>query len=698
MPPPAPQDLRPAWGLFAPKKIDYICLSVRRVTSLHISARNNASWQRATLIMSASRAIHLDRHQQLRRANMSLSDLSKGSILRMLHNEQEYRVEEAVCQVLTVKKLQSANTNTPDRYRVVLNDGELYAQGKQNLLSLRLSDTDCIAMLASQTTHFVESNQLERNCLIKILNYTASTVQTRRILILLDIEVVAGPTEDRLGDPQNYEKVYEANNAMKVDQPTKKEETPMTNAPSIRKDSTPAADLSRMPVYPIEGLSPYQNKWTIKARVTTKSEIKHWSNQRGEGKLFSCNFLDESGEIKATGFNDQVDRLYNVLKEGHVYYVSKARVTIARKKFSTLSNEYEITFERDTQVSECPDSTDVPEVKFNFVALDALDGVEPKQTCDVIGIVERAGELSEIVSKASQKPVSKRELTLVDQTGMTVRLTLWGKTAENYGGSSGHAGCGFDDKPVIAFKGVSVSDFGGRSLSMFSSSTMHPNPDIPEAHGLRGWYDTEGGMIGQQGNFKTYNNAGLGGTGILADAGANMKERKTISQAKDANLGMSDKPDYFNMLGTVIYVKHDNLTYPACPSDGCNKKVTEESQDSWRCERCDRSYSAPEHRYILQANVQDHTGSLWINGFNDIGESIIGMPAGELVKLKEEGDDTEYSAVLGQACGQMLVFNIRAKQDIYNDTPRVRYTVTKMSNVNFVKEGNELVESFKAVL
>ena len=78
-----------------------------------------------------------------------------------------------------------------------------------------------------------------------------------------------------------------------------------------------------------------------------------------------------------------------------------------------------------------------------------------------------------------------------------MRLTLWGKHAEQYNAT---------DQPVIAFKSVRVGDFGGkllcivslsfillnssssgRSLSMISSSLMAINPDIPEAHGLRGW-------------------------------------------------------------------------------------------------------------------------------------------------------------------------------------------------------------------
>lgn len=57
-------------------------------------------------------------------------------------------------------------------------------------------------------------------------------------------------------------------------------------------------------------------------------------------------------------------------------------------------------------------------------------------------------------------------------------MTLWGKVAENFSAP---------DEPVVAFKAVKVGDFGGRSLSMISSSTMINNPDIPEAHDLRGW-------------------------------------------------------------------------------------------------------------------------------------------------------------------------------------------------------------------
>lgn len=36
------------------------------------------------------------------------------------------------------------------------------------------------------------------------------------------------------------------------------------------------------------------SRWTIRARVTSKSSIRNWSNSRGDGKLFSFEIMDES--------------------------------------------------------------------------------------------------------------------------------------------------------------------------------------------------------------------------------------------------------------------------------------------------------------------------------------------------------------------------------------------------------------------
>lgn len=115
----------------------------------------------------------------------------------------------------------------------------------------------------------------------------------------------------------------------------------------------PASASAHATIYPIEAISPYSSKWTIKARCTSKTGVKTWHNKNGEGKLFSVNLLDDSGEIKATGFNDQCDMLFDLFQEGSVYYISSpCRVQIAKKQFTNLNNDYELAFERDTLVEK----------------------------------------------------------------------------------------------------------------------------------------------------------------------------------------------------------------------------------------------------------------------------------------------------------------------------------------------------------
>jgi replication factor A1 len=80
-------------------------------------------------------------------------------------------------------------------------------------------------------------------------------------------------------------------------------------------------------IYPIESLSPYAHKWTIRARCTYKGDMKTWHNAKGEGKLFSVNLLDDTGEIRATAFNDVAEKLYNVFERDTVYYSQTCRTT-----------------------------------------------------------------------------------------------------------------------------------------------------------------------------------------------------------------------------------------------------------------------------------------------------------------------------------------------------------------------------------
>lgn len=68
----------------------------------------------------------------------------------------------------------------------------------------------------------------------------------------------------------------------------------------------------------INELNPYMNKWTIKVRVTSKSQIRNYQNARGPGVFFTCDLVDQSGEIRAAAFNAECDKFYPLLEIGKV--------------------------------------------------------------------------------------------------------------------------------------------------------------------------------------------------------------------------------------------------------------------------------------------------------------------------------------------------------------------------------------------
>ena len=301
---------------------------------------------------------------------------------------------------------------------------------------------------------------------------------------------------------------------------------------------------------------------------------------------------------------------------------------------------------------QAEEQSGVPTMRYNFTRIGNLQDVEAGAVVDTIGILKDVGETGQIVSKTTSKPYDKRELTLVDSTNFSVRLTVWGQTATTF------------DTPVesvVAFKGVKVSDFGGRSLSLLSSGTMHVDPDIDDAHHLKGWYDAQG----RGDTFASH--AGLAGGLGTAAGGGRQDPTKTILQVKDENLGMSEKPEYFSVKATVSYISQKTFAYPACPTEKCNRKVVEHEPGSWRCEQCEKNHPRPEYRYIMTCNVVDHTGQLYLSCFDDVGRLIMGMSADELTQLTAAEEDAE---VFHRATYQTFVFRCRAKMDTYQDQQR----------------------------
>lgn len=589
--------------------------------------------------------------------------VSEGCIRTIYeHNSQPGESNPPVTvQVLNIKRVVASGT---DRYRLILSDGKNFMQ----------------AMMSNQLNQYVISGELKKNGYIRMTNYFANAISNKKLVILLDMEVLS-PFEDnhpKLGQPVGLGMSDNNNNNSNNNNPQKTslQDQPAQQSSSAVKSESLLTPLPKqemtddgMPIMTIKSLSPYQNKWAIKGRVMNKSDIRTWNNQKGSGKLFNCTLVDSTGEIRLTAFNDAVDTFYDLIQEGKVYLVSNGSIKLANKSFNRTNNEYEMTVDAKSIIQLSNDNVGVPTISYNFIRdIASLQEVEKDSIIDAIGIVKTIGEVGEFVSKTTQKPYNRREITIVDASGYEIRITIFGKNSTTFSSNEGS---------IIAIKGARVGDFNGKSLTLLSDSTINTEPDIPEAHKLRGWYDYQGSNM----NFNSFSNSN--GNGEYKKSNQN----KFVEQIRSEQLGQNDKPDFFTITGCINFFKRENIFYPACPSESCNKKVVQMG-DSWRCEKCDMSYEKPQYRYIMSLSIADHTGTIWIQMFNDQTQELLGISADDLQNLDK--DSAQFKEIFNKSLYNTFTFSIRAKSEIYQDEKKVRFTAVSCSPVDYDSACNEL--------
>ena len=143
-------------------------------------------------------------------------------------------------------------------------------------------------MLATQLNHMIHGNKLEQFTLIKVKKQVVNSAGGKKVVVILELEVVKPGAEvgQKFGNPEpmgtDGRVAASAGNqntnpnagAGAVKRPAAgpgaSDQPPVKTTPAGggRSVLTPRATQSSsgQPITPIASITPYQNKWTIKAR------------------------------------------------------------------------------------------------------------------------------------------------------------------------------------------------------------------------------------------------------------------------------------------------------------------------------------------------------------------------------------------------------------------------------------------------
>ncbi|XP_055630999.1 replication protein A 70 kDa DNA-binding subunit [Toxorhynchites rutilus septentrionalis] len=603
--------------------------------------------------------------------------LTKGCIGDIMRGSE---LDKPVVQILGSKRIAGGGEQS-ERYRLLISDG-------QNLYSF--------AMLATQLNELHQTGKLSEFTVIRIDRYITSVVNRnergeKRVLIMLELTVIKTGESigEKIGNPQPLSDNISAgggSSGSTASAGAKAETNGSISNGSAYQNRTNSANTSSSAgnmslhdhlTHPISSLSPYQNKWVIKARVMSKSAIRSWSNAKGEGKLFSMDLMDESGEIRVTAFKEQCDKFYDVIEVDKVYYITKCQLKPANKQYSTLKNDYEMTMTNDTVIHECKDVSSMPEIQYNFVPISQIANMEPNCMLDVIGVCKEAGEIMQFTAKSSGRELKKREITMVDSSNAAVQLTLWGEDAQTFPAST---------NPVILVKGARVTEFGGgKSIGLVGGSVMKLNPDIEVAHKMRGWYDN-GGCESVVASVSTRTGAGT----------SYATEWMTFHESKERNLGDGDKPDYFQVKALVHNIKSGSAVYKACPQQDCNKKVIDQDNGQYRCEKCNAEFPTFKYRLLVNMLIGDWTSNRWITVFTDLAEQMLGKSSQEIGESLEYNKE-EAEKIFSTISFKSFIFKLRTKVETYGDQRRNKTTAVAATPVRHQEYNAYLIKNIQTL-
>jgi replication factor A1 len=437
--------------------------------------------------------------------------------------------------------------------------------------------------------------------------------------------------------------------------------------------------------FPISELSTYHSKWTIRARVTSKAQIRTFRKGNGEGKVFHVELLDaEGGEIRASFFNDAVDQFHNKLDKGKCFTFSGGSLRVANKQFNTCNHRYEITFDRGARIEEVEDVAQIGKHVFKVTDLRAIQSRATPFTADLCGVVSGFQPVLAFTSKDGKELV-KREVTLTDDTATSIAVTIWGERAKQ-------ADTTFAGHPAVVMKGVAVKEWnGGRSGSLLEGGDLIFDAHLPEVQKMKQWW-SEGG------SSKEIKALSVSGPGSRGPSGTAVEDLGDLRRHAEQVVG--DQGKVFTVVARLAQVQMRKQGeaqpkfYMGCqePKEGnghpCNRRVDE----TGFCAACNRTgKSAP--RLNLRCKFADFTDSPWLTTFHEAAQKVVGLSAERMKALEEsEGREALESAIKAAYMLEPVQLTVRARYESYNGEPRTNVTCIDARPVSWGERGRALLQ------
>lgn len=311
---------------------------------------------------------------------------------------------------------------------------------------------------------------------------------------------------------------------------------------------------------PIKGLSMNNSDWIILAKVTSKSDIRHYNNAKGDGKLFNVELTDSYGtQIQATAFNTSVDKWYELIEVGKVYKISNCSVKIANKRFTSIKNDYCLFISENSRFDLHEDQdVDIDDIYITRTPISQIAKSAQGTSLDLVGMVVSEEEIREIQTKTGSTR-KLRTIVVVDNSKLedqededkvlAVNVQIWGDNPETLK---------IELDKIIVIKRARTSEFrGGINISCGETNEIYFQNDVKhirEMVQIMKWHKT----LKNQ-NFDFENNLLNISSGNAEGSGSNIPVM-TLVEADEMGAEF-----YYAYVHLEAIRTDERSVYPACP-------------------------------------------------------------------------------------------------------------------------------------
>ena len=442
------------------------------------------------------------------------------------------------------------------------------------------------------------------------------------------------------------------------------------NSPSIRSNNK---------YFPISCITTYSRDFTLLARVVKKNEMKHWSNDKGSGEIFTFTLLDESNtEIECTAFRDAAKNVFNLIQENCVYQIKGCYAKINDKKYTSNKNDFRLVLSEHFQIIPKEDDNTIKKFFYNIVKLKEIEN--DNQFVDVFGRVIEVGDKTPISTKNGLMELKK--IKFADNSECKIELTLWREESNR----------NINVGDYIIFKNVKIGNFAGsKTLNVSSSSSIYLNPQIHEQIELENYFHNNSNK-----DFKN-----VKGPETVYQENVKLSSLEKVIKYMETHGNLSDdKMDKFKIKVTIIDFHHSERNYyNACLN--CKKKLNDIMEN--RCIHCNKENSKANYVYKFQIKVRDESDEYFLDVFgNEIGNKVLNMSCEEYRNVIIDTNNPTLNELKDEISKNVLykqfICFIKPKLSVFREVLQKKLNILKLEAINEEKEIKRLMKFWDDIL